>query len=97
MAQSAGATILRGGAFKPRTSPYAFQGLGERGLETLARVREATGMPFVTEVVDSRDVALVATHADMRQLGTRPLANYELLQPVRAPSQPLLLHQGRGE
>src|SRR3546814_8144002 len=62
MAQSAGATILRGGAFKPRTSPYAFQGLGERGLEILASVREATGMPFVTEVVESRAVEIGRAH-----------------------------------
>jgi 3-deoxy-7-phosphoheptulonate synthase len=94
MAQSAGATILRGGAFKPRTSPYAFQGLGERGLEILASVREATGMPFVTEVVDSRDVELVASHADMLQIGTRHMANFGLLQAVGEAGKPVLLKRG---
>ena len=74
MAKAAGATLLRGGAFKPRTSPYAFQGLGVAGLEILADVREATGLPIVTEVVDARDVAVVAEHADMLQVGTRNMA-----------------------
>src|SRR5690606_15405502 len=68
MAQSAGATLLRGGAYKPRTSPYAFQGLGEDGLEILSSVRAATGLPIVTEVVDARDVDVVAQHADMLQI-----------------------------
>ncbi|NYG56256.1 hypothetical protein [Nocardioides perillae] len=67
MARSAGATLLRGGAFKPRTSPYAFQGLGVEGLRILAAVGEATGLPVVTEVVDARDVDVVAEHADMLQ------------------------------
>src|SRR5687767_6706890 len=79
MAQSAGATILRGGAFKPRTSPYAFQGLGRAGLEILADVRRATGMPICTEIVDARDVPVVAEHADMLQIGTRNMANFGLL------------------
>ena len=82
MAQAAGATLLRGGAFKPRTSPYAFQGLGVAGLEILASVREATGLPIVTEVVDARDVPVVAEHADMLQVGTRNMANFGLLQAV---------------
>src|SRR3954453_14014508 len=69
MAKAAGATLLRGGAFKPRTSPYAFQGLGVRGLEILAGVRRTTGLPIVTEVVDARDVPVVAEHADMLQVG----------------------------
>src|SRR6266852_4900487 len=69
MARAAGASLLRGGAFKPRSSPYAFQGLGEAGLKILADVRAQTGLPIVTEVVDSRDVDLVASYADMLQVG----------------------------
>jgi 3-deoxy-7-phosphoheptulonate synthase len=94
MAQSAGATLLRGGAFKPRTSPYAFQGLGLRGLEILADARRATGMPIVTEVVDARDVAVVAEHADMLQVGTRNMANFGLLQAVGESGKPVLLKRG---
>jgi len=94
MALAAGATLLRGGAFKPRTSPYAFQGLGVRGLEILADVREATGLPVVTEVVDSRDVAVVAEHADMLQVGTRNMANFGLLEAVGAAGKPVLLKRG---
>ncbi|MDT0201228.1 3-deoxy-7-phosphoheptulonate synthase [Nocardioides sp. AE5] len=94
MAQSAGATILRGGAYKPRTSPYAFQGLGKRGLEILASVREATGMPIVTEVVDARDVPAVAEHADLLQIGTRNMANFGLLQAVGEAGKPVLLKRG---
>ena len=94
MAQAAGATILRGGAFKPRTSPYAFQGLGVEGLEILASVRERTGMPVVTEVVDARDVAVVAEHADMLQVGTRNMANFGLLQAVGEAGKPVLLKRG---
>ena len=82
MAKAAGATLIRGGAFKPRTSPYAFQGLGVEGLEILASVREATGLPVVTEVVDARDVRVVAEHADMLQVGTRNMANFGLLTPA---------------
>ena len=94
MAQAAGATLLRGGAFKPRTSPYAFQGLGVQGLEILAGVREATGLPVVTEVVDARDVAVVAEHADMLQVGTRNMANFGLLQAVGESGKPVLLKRG---
>ncbi|QIX26332.1 3-deoxy-7-phosphoheptulonate synthase [Nocardioides sp. JQ2195] len=94
MAQSAGATILRGGAFKPRTSPYAFQGLGVKGLEILADVRAATGMPVVTEVIDARDVAVVAEYADMLQIGTRNAANFALLQAVGDVGKPVLLKRG---
>ena len=94
MAQAAGATLLRGGAFKPRTSPYAFQGLGLKGLEILCDVREATGMPIVTEVVDARDVPAVAEHADMLQVGTRNMANFGLLQAVGATSKPVMLKRG---
>jgi 3-deoxy-7-phosphoheptulonate synthase len=82
MAKAAGATLMRGGAFKPRTSPYAFQGLGVKGLEILSDVREVTGLPVVTEVVDARDVPVVAEHADMLQIGTRNAGNFGLLQAV---------------
>jgi 3-deoxy-7-phosphoheptulonate synthase len=94
MAKAAGATIMRGGAFKPRTSPYAFQGLGEKGLEILAAVRETTGLPIVTEVVDARDVPVVAEYADMLQIGTRNAANFGLLQAVGEAGKPVLLKRG---
>jgi len=93
-AKAAGATILRGGAFKPRTSPYSFQGLGRRGLEILADCREDTGLPIVTEVVDSRDVELVAEWADALQVGTRNMQNFELLKAVGAAAKPVLLKRG---
>ncbi|MBV9832480.1 MAG: 3-deoxy-7-phosphoheptulonate synthase, partial [Marmoricola sp.] len=94
MAKAAGARLLRGGAFKPRTSPYAFQGLGARGLEILAEVGATTGLPIVTEVVDARDVKLVAEHADMLQVGTRNMANFGLLQAVGEASKPVMLKRG---
>ena len=94
MAQAAGATLLRGGAFKPRTSPYAFQGLGLAGLRILADTRTATGLPVVTEVVDARDVPVVAEHADMLQVGTRNMANFGLLQAVGQAGKPVLLKRG---
>ncbi len=94
MAKAAGATIMRGGAYKPRTSPYAFQGLGEKGLRILADVREVTGLPVVTEVVDARDVAVVAEYADMLQIGTRNAANFGLLQAVGESGKPVLLKRG---
>ncbi len=94
MAKAAGATLLRGGAYKPRTSPYAFQGLGVKGLEILADVRETTGLPVVTEVVDARDVTVVAEHADMLQIGTRNMANFGLLQAVGEAGKPVLLKRG---
>ena len=94
MAKAAGATLLRGGAFKPRTSPYAFQGLGARGLEILADVRAETGLPVVTEVVDAADVALVAEWADMLQVGTRNMQNFALLQAVGAAGRPVMLKRG---
>ncbi|MEU7747155.1 3-deoxy-7-phosphoheptulonate synthase [Nonomuraea sp. NPDC049158] len=94
MAMAAGATLLRGGAFKPRTSPYAFQGLGEQGLRILADVREETGLPIVTEVVDAQDVALVASYADMLQVGTRNAQNFALLQAVGAAGRPVMLKRG---
>ncbi len=94
MAKSAGATLLRGGAFKPRTSPYAFQGLGVEALEILADVGIATGLPVVTEVVDARDVPVVAEHADMLQIGTRNMGNVGLLQAVGTCGKPVLLKRG---
>lgn len=94
MAQAAGAALLRGGAYKPRSSPYAFQGLGEVGLKILADVRAETGMPIVTEVVDPSDVDLVASYADMLQVGTRNMANFALLQAVGAAGKPVMLKRG---
>jgi 3-deoxy-7-phosphoheptulonate synthase len=94
MAQRAGATLLRGGAYKPRTSPYAFQGLGEVGLRILADVRTETGMPVVTEVVDAGDVELVASYADMLQVGTRNMQNFSLLQAVGSTDKPVMLKRG---
>src|SRR4029077_2532990 len=82
MAKAAGASLLRGGAYKPRTSPYAFQGLGEKGLRILAEVRDEVGLPVVTEVVDAHDVDTVASYADMLQIGTRNMSNFGLLQAV---------------
>ncbi|WP_254708617.1 phospho-2-dehydro-3-deoxyheptonate aldolase BagF/FevY [Streptomyces lunaelactis] len=94
MARAAGATLLRGGAFKPRTSPYAFQGLGEAGLKILADVRGETGLPVVTEVVDAHDVELVASYADMLQIGTRNAQNFALLQAVGDAGKPVMLKRG---
>jgi 3-deoxy-7-phosphoheptulonate synthase len=94
MAQAAGATLLRGGAYKPRTSPYAFQGLGEEGLRILADVREKTGLPIVTEVVNAADVATVAAYADMLQVGTRNMQNFPLLQAVGDAGRPVMLKRG---
>lgn len=94
MAKSAGATLLRGGAYKPRTSPYAFQGLGEDGLRILAEVRQEVGLPVVTEVVDAHDVDLVASYADMLQIGTRNMQNFALLQAAGTSGKPVLLKRG---
>jgi 3-deoxy-7-phosphoheptulonate synthase len=94
MAKAAGATLLRGGAYKPRTSPYAFQGLGEAGLKILAEVRAETGLPIVTEVVDAADVDLVASYADMLQIGTRNTQNFALLQAVGGAGRPVMLKRG---
>lgn len=91
---SAGAVMLRGDAFKPRTSPYSFQGLGERGLELLAQAREEFGLPFVAEVVDPRDVPLVASYADMLRVGTRNMANFPLLSEVGRARKPVQLKRG---
>ncbi len=92
--KEAGAHMLRGGAFKPRTSPYSFQGLGERGLELLAEAREATGLPVVTEVMSPELVPLVARYADMLQIGARNMQNYALLRAAGASGMPILLKRG---
>lgn len=94
MAKAAGASLLRGGAYKPRTSPYAFQGLGEDGLKILAQVRGEVNLPVVTEVVDAHDVELVASYADMLQIGTRNMANFALLQAAGSVGKPVLLKRG---
>ncbi len=92
--KAAGAEILRGGAFKPRTSPYAFQGLGEDGLRLLAAARAETGLPVVTEVMDPEQVDLVAEHADMLQIGARNMANFPLLRRAGGSGKPILLKRG---
>lgn len=89
-----GAHMLRGGAYKPRTSPYAFQGLGEPGLEILAEAREKTGLPIVTEVVDPATAPLVAQYADMLQIGTRNMQNFILLKEVGKLGKPVLMKRG---
>jgi 3-deoxy-7-phosphoheptulonate synthase len=89
-----GATILRGGAFKPRTSPYSFQGLGEDGLRFLSRAREETGMAVVTEALDVESADLVAEHADILQVGARNMQNYPLLRRVGRMDKPVLLKRG---
>jgi 3-deoxy-7-phosphoheptulonate synthase len=94
LAKRAGATLLRGGAFKPRTSPYAFQGLGVAGLRILSEVRDEVGLPVVTEVLDASDVDVVAEHADMLQIGTRNMQNFALLQAVGATGKPVMLKRG---
>jgi 3-deoxy-7-phosphoheptulonate synthase len=94
MARAGGASLLRGGAFKPRTSPYAFQGLGEDGLKILADVRSETGLPIVTEVIAPADVELVSEYADMLQVGTRNMQNFPLLQAVGAAGKPVMLKRG---
>lgn len=92
--RAAGARLLRGGAFKPRSSPYAFQGMGEAGLEILAEVRAETGMPIVTEVMDPRQVELVASYADVLQIGARNMQNFTLLTEVGKVQRPVLLKRG---
>ena len=92
--KAAGGHILRGGAFKPRTSPYAFRGHGEKGLHILAAARAETGLPVVTEVMDARDVQLVAKHADILQIGARNSQNYTLLDEVGRSGKPVLLKRG---
>ncbi len=92
--KEAGAKILRGGAFKPRTSPYSFQGLGEKGLEILAEAREETGLLVVTEVMSPEKVPLVAKYADILQIGARNMQNYALLHAVGESGKPVLLKRG---
>ncbi|CAN5367265.1 3-deoxy-7-phosphoheptulonate synthase [soil metagenome] len=92
--REAGATILRGGAFKPRSSPYSFQGLGEEGLRLLARAREETGMAIVTEALDPEGVDLVAEYADIVQIGARNMQNYSLLRRAGRAGKPVLLKRG---
>lgn len=92
--KAAGATALRGGAFKPRTSPYSFQGLKEQGLKLLAAAREETGLAVVTEVMSTEDVALVGKYADVVQIGARNMQNYRLLEAVGNCDRPVLLKRG---
>ena len=92
--KEAGAHVLRGGAFKPRSSPYSFQGLGEEGLQYLAEAREATGMPIITEVMEPALVPLVCEYADILQIGTRNMQNYALLHAVGKFQFPVLLKRG---
>jgi 3-deoxy-7-phosphoheptulonate synthase len=89
-----GANILRGGAFKPRSSPYNFQGMGEEGLKLLAEIRKETGLPIVTEVMDTRQMELVASYADMIQIGSRNMQNYPLLKEAGMCRKPVLLKRG---
>jgi 3-deoxy-7-phosphoheptulonate synthase len=90
----AGAKVLRGGAFKPRTSPYDFQGLGEEGLKLLAKAREVTGLAIVTEVMSDREVELVAEYSDVMQVGARNMQNFALLKTLGACGRPVLLKRG---
>lgn len=94
MVRDRGAQMLRGGAYKPRTSPYSFQGLGERGLEILARASEITGLPFVTEVVCEDDVDVVSQYAHMLQIGARNMQNFRLLERIAKAGKPVLLKRG---
>ncbi len=92
--KKAGAAILRGGAFKPRSSPYSFQGLGEKGLKFLAEAREETGLLIVTELMDTKDVKLVCKYADIIQIGARNMQNFNLLKEVGQTKKPVLLKRG---
>ena len=92
--RESGARILRGGAFKPRTSPYKFQGLGEKGLKMLLEVSRESGLPVVTEVMDTRHVEMVSEYADMLQVGSRNMQNYPLLKEVGMTRKPVLLKRG---
>ena len=89
-----GARILRGGAFKPRSSPYSFQGLGEEGLKLLSAIRAETGLPIVTEIMDTRQVELISEYTDMIQVGSRNMQNYPLLKEVGHTRKPVLLKRG---
>jgi 3-deoxy-7-phosphoheptulonate synthase len=92
--KAAGATILRGGAFKPSTSPYQFRGLGERGLELLAQVKKEVGLPVITEVMSLSEVELVARYADILQIGARNMQNFNLLEEVGKTGKPVMLKRG---
>ncbi len=92
--KEAGASFLRGGAFKPRTSPYSFQGLGEEGLKYLAEARDKTGLPVVTELMDPRDIEVILKYADIVQIGARNMQNFRLLLEVGACDKPILLKRG---
>ncbi len=92
--KDAGANVLRGGAYKPRTSPYSFRGLGEAGLEMLARAREETGMPVITEVMTTTDVEIVAQYADILQIGARNMQNFNLLDEVGKCNRAVMLKRG---
>lgn len=94
--KAAGATMLRGGAFKPRTLPYSFQGLGEEGLRILAEAREETGLPVVTEAMTPEEVGVVEEYADVLQIGARNMQNYPLLKRVGRAGKPILLKRGMG-
>ena len=94
--KAAGATILRGGAFKPRTSPYSFQGLGVEALRYLAEARDRTGLPVITEVMEPNQVDIVAEYADILQIGTRNMQNYSLLMAVGRVARPVMLKRGYG-
>jgi len=92
--KEAGGHILRGGAFKPRTNPYAFRGLGEKGLQILAAAKAETGLPIISEVMDPRDVELVARYADILQIGSRSMQNFTLLDEVGRSGKPVMLKRG---
>ncbi|MGC2063785.1 MAG: 3-deoxy-7-phosphoheptulonate synthase [Thermodesulfovibrionales bacterium] len=92
--KASGALFLRGGAYKPRTSPYAFQGLGEEGLKYLTEAREKTGLPIVTEIMDPRDLEVITKYADIIQIGARNMQNFRLLLEVGSSSKPILLKRG---
>ena len=94
LVKEAGAHVLRGGAFKPRTSPYSFQGMGEKGLKLLAQARRETGLPIVTEVMEPQTVPLVTTYANILQIGARNMQNYALLHAVGEAQRPVLLKRG---
>jgi 3-deoxy-7-phosphoheptulonate synthase len=94
--KAAGATVIRGGAFKPRTSPYAFQGLGVEALRYLAEARDRTGLPVITEVMEPNQVDIVAEYADILQIGTRNMQNYSLLTAVGRVARPVMLKRGYG-
>lgn len=94
--KAAGAHMLRGGAFKPRTSPYSFQGLGEEGLRLLAEARTETGLPVVTEVMNDQDIPLVSAYTDMFQVGARSMQNFPLLKALGRTDKPVLLKRGPG-